>query len=168
MSLFNPKARITKIVWEINSYLQGENPSGHSTTQRIEFWKASVMIIKENFFFGVGTGDVKNVFSEQYEKINSPLTKYFRLRSHNQFLAIGTAFGFFGIIWFLLALFYPLLKKKNRIDYFYVTFFIIAILSMITEDTLETQAGVTFFAFFNCLFLFARKENTNKTLKDLN
>jgi hypothetical protein len=29
---------------------------------------------------------------------------------------------------------------------------------MLTEDTLETQAGVTFYALFNCLFLFAKPE----------
>ncbi|MFH1004798.1 MAG: O-antigen ligase family protein [Bacteroidota bacterium] len=159
MGIFNPKARVMEIIWEFNIYLQGGNPSGHSVVQRIELWKASIGIIKENFFFGVGTGDVEDAFSEQYKKINSPLTKEFHLRSHNQFLAIGTAFGLFGIIWFLLTLFYPLFVKKKWMDYFYITFFIIAILSMFTEDTLETQAGVTFFAFFNCLFLFARKEN---------
>jgi hypothetical protein len=29
-------------------------------------------------------------------------------------------------------------------------------LSMITEDTIESQAGATFFAFFMAFFLFAR------------
>jgi len=41
-------------------------------------------------------------------------------------------------------------------DYFIVVFLIIAILSMLTEDTIESQAGVTFFAFFYSFFLFAR------------
>jgi hypothetical protein len=35
---------------------------------------------------------------------------------------------------------------------------IIASLSMMTEDTLESQMGVTFFTFFYCFFLFGRKE----------
>jgi len=35
----------------------------------------------------------------------------------------------------------------------YLSFFIIAVISFLTEDTLETQAGVTFFAFFNSFFL---------------
>lgn len=158
IGVFNPTARLQKIIWEINLYLKGGNPSGHSVVQRFEFWKSATGIIKENFLFGVGTGDVANAFDEQYEKINSPLTKNFRLRSHNQFLAIGTAFGLVGIIWFLFSLFYPLFKEKKWKNYFYITFFIIAFLSMFTEDTLESQAGVTFFAFFNSLFLFARNE----------
>jgi hypothetical protein len=32
-------------------------------------------------------------------------------------------------------------------------FFVLAIMSFFLEDTLESQAGITFFAFFNTLFL---------------
>jgi hypothetical protein len=159
MGILNPMERVRKILWELDLYLKGGNPSGHSVVQRIEFWKAALGIIKENFLFGVGTGDVLKAFDEEYEKINSPLTKEYRLRSHNQFLAIGTAFGIVGIIWFLFSLFYPLLHEKKFNDYFYITFFTIAFLSMLAEDTLETQAGVTFFSFFNSLFLFLYKKN---------
>ncbi|MDG2226927.1 MAG: hypothetical protein P8L20_04265 [Flavobacteriales bacterium] len=33
-------------------------------------------------------------------------------------------------------------------------FLVISLLSFLGDDTLETQAGVTFFAFFNSFFLF--------------
>ncbi|MEK6616571.1 MAG: O-antigen ligase family protein, partial [Bacteroidota bacterium] len=163
LGVFNPTARLQKIIWEINLYIKGGNPSGHSVVQRFEFWKAAIGIIKENSLFGVGTGDVRNAFDEQYKKMNSPLTKESRHRSHNQFLAIGTAFGIIGISWFLFSIFYPLLREKNFQDYFYITFFIIAFLSMLTEDTLETQAGATFFAFFNSFLLFCREKSEVRT-----
>lgn len=158
MGVFNPPERIEKILWEIDLYRRGGNPSGHSVTQRIEFWKAAMGIIRENLLFGVGTGDVEKAFDEQYEKINSPLEKEYRLRSHNQFLAIGTALGIIGLFWFLFSIFYPLIVEKKFKDYFYFVFFLIAFLSFLTEDTLETQAGVTFFAFFNSFFLFYRQQ----------
>lgn len=158
MGIFNPTARIHKILWELNNYLQGGNPSGHSVSQRLEFWKAAIGIIKDNILFGVGTGDIFNEFKNQYDRMNSPLTKEWRLRSHNQFLAIGTAFGIVGMIWFCVALFYPLFSDRKNRNFFYLTFFALALLSMLTEDTLETQAGVTFFSFFNSLFLFLYKK----------
>jgi hypothetical protein len=34
---------------------------------------------------------------------------------------------------------------------------------MITEDTIETQAGVTLLAFFNAFFLFAARKAALKT-----
>lgn len=157
VGVFNPTARLQKIVWEFDVYLKGGNPSGHSVVQRLEFWKAAMGIIKENPVIGVGTGDVKDAFEKEYDKINSPLTKEWRLRSHNQFLAITTAFGLAGLLVFLITLAYPLLIQRNFNNYLYLMFFIIAFLSMISEDTLESQAGVTFYAFFNSLLLFLYK-----------
>jgi hypothetical protein len=161
IGVFNPTARIQKILWEFHTYSKGGNPSGHSVIQRLEFWKAAVGIIKENLLFGVGTGDVEKAFDVQYEKINSPLVKEWQLRSHNQFLAIGIAFGIIGLLWFLFTLSYPIIAEKKFNDYLYMTFFIIAVLSMFTEDTLETQAGVTLFAFFNSFFLFCKEKSIN-------
>lgn len=158
MSVFNPAARVQKIKWEIENYVRGGNPSGHSVTQRIEFWKAAVGIIKENLLFGVGTGDSKIAFELQYEKMNSKLTKEWRFRSHNQFLAVMVSLGILGLIIFLLSLIYPAVKEKNIFNYLYFTFFVISILSFLTEDTLETQAGITFFSFFNSLLLFCQKK----------
>ena len=90
--------------------------------------------------------------------MDSKLAPGQRWRSHNQFLSIFVAFGIFGFLWFLLALFYPPWKLKGYTDYFFLVFIIIGILSMLTEDTLESQTGVTFFTFFYCFFLFGRKE----------
>lgn len=152
-------ARICEIFWEIDSYKRGGNPSGHSITQRFEYWKTALSIIKNNLILGVGTGDVKNAFETEYERTNSLLSKQWRLRSHNQYLSIAVAFGIVGLSWFLLSLFYPVIRENKLFDYFYITFFIIALLSMLTEDTLETQAGVSFYVFFNTVFLFRDKEN---------
>ncbi len=151
--------RLHEIAWELDTYKTTGDPNGHSLTQRFEFWKAALRIIKENVVFGVGTGDIKNAFELQYDKMNSPLSKESRLRSHNQYLSIAVSFGIVGLIWFLITLFYPMILKGKTFDYLYVTFLLIAIISFLTEDTLETQAGVTFYAFFNSFFLFIFKSD---------
>ncbi len=158
MGVLNPGARVKKIIWEFENYLRGGNPSGHSVAQRLEYWKAALGILKENLLFGVGTGDAMIAFKEHYERTSSPLSMQWRLRSHNQFLAIGVSLGITGMIVFLFSLFYPVVSGRKYMDYFYVSFFIIVLLSFLTEDTLETQAGATFFAFFNSLLLFAYKK----------
>ncbi len=149
--------RIYKIFWEYSRYLDTRNPSGHSVMQRIEFWRAAVGIIRENPATGVGTGDIKIAFADQYDKMGSLLDKEYRWRAHNQFLAITATFGFIGLAWFLFGLIFPAWRMKKFHDYYYLTFFIIIILSMITEDTLETQVGATQFAFFSAYYLFAKK-----------
>ena len=127
--------------------------------QRLEFLKAGMEIIKTNFLFGVGTGDIEIAFDKQYEKMNSNLSEKRRYKTHNQFITTFIAFGFFGFIWFITALFYPLFQDKKYIDFLFVTFFIIAILSMLWEDTLETQVGATFFSFFYSLFYFNTRDH---------
>jgi len=153
--------RVLQILWEFRNYQAGGNSNGHSAIMRLEFWKAALSIIKKHPIIGVGTGDVKIAFMDQYEEMHSTLDPGHRLRAHNQFLAITVAFGVLGLAWFLLAMIYPMIREGLTFNYFYAVFFIIVFISMLNEDTLETQAGVTFYAFFNSLFLFACKRTAD-------
>lgn len=148
------KTRIMKIIISYDNYVSSKNANGSSVFQRVEYIKASLNIIKDNPLIGVGTGDIANAFQQYYEDTNSKLEKENRLRSHNQYLAITVAFGIIGLLWYLFSLLYPLHEKKNR-NYLYIIFLAIMLMSMLTEDTLETQIGVTLFAFFNSFLVFA-------------
>jgi len=155
---FSIRGQVYELLWGLNEYRKSGEATGSSLMQRLEFWKASWGIIKDNWLTGVGTGDMNKAFQQQYEKMNSKLSPDQRWRSHNQFLSIFVGFGIFGFIWFLFAILFPPLVLGKFKDYFFLIFFIIAMISMIPEDTIESQMGVTFFAFFYSFFLFARKE----------
>jgi hypothetical protein len=142
-----------EIVWEYNRYLKGENPSGHTLIMRLEFWKTAVYIIKNHLLFGVGTGNIQDAFNEAYIQTNSPLALSWRLRCHNQYLAMGVAYGLFGVLLFITFLLAPIIILKNKLHFLFWPFYLISILSFLTEDTLETQAGVNFFIVFYALFL---------------
>jgi hypothetical protein len=167
---FDLRARVEQILLGYRSYKHQNNPNASSAMQRIEYWKTAFYLIKSKPVFGHGTGDMKDVFHEAYIATNSNLEQQYRHRSHNQFLAITVAFGVVGLLIFLFALFYPPLVLGKFNNYYFFVFFIIAIISFLSEDTLETQAGVTFFAFFNSLLLFSvRKEVDEKsTLSSIN
>ena len=135
--LYNPslKTRISKIIIGYNNFIYDKNPNGSSILQRVEYFKASLQLIRNNFWIGVGTGDLPIAFNKQYEKMNSPLKTHLRWRSHNQFLSIFVAFGLIGFIWFLFTLIYPPIIAGKFKDYFYVIFFII----MYCRCLLKTQ-----------------------------
>ena len=150
--------RVYRIIWEFDNYLNGENPMGNSVTQRLMFWKAAVTVIVQNPVVGVGTGDLKIALQDVYSKMKfTDDPKYWR-KPHNQFLNIGVITGLLGLCWFVVAVGMPGFFAGRGFDYFYFTFFVIALLSMLTEDTLGTQAGVTFYTFFSCFFLFGRED----------
>lgn len=147
-------SRIYKLLWEYQMSRLNGNPGGHSMSQRIEFWKVSLAIIRQNIVFGVGTGDIKQAYADMYISLSSELEPQFRHRAHNQYLAIFVTFGFVGLIWFIVSLVYPGFKKAKIYQFRYFAFWLTMMISMLVEDTLETQMGVTLFAFFNSFLLF--------------
>lgn len=155
------QGRIHEILWEIDVYKKTGDPNGHSVTQRFEYWKAAMHIIEDNWLFGVGTGDVKKAFEKEYVKSHSVLAQRWRLRAHNQYLSIAVGMGSIGLIWFVFTLFYPMFKLNMQTNFLYISFFAIAVVSFLTEDTLETQAGATFFAALNSYFLFLQPPQKN-------
>ncbi|MDY0343169.1 MAG: O-antigen ligase family protein [Lentimicrobium sp.] len=159
LKTFNLKPRLEQMAMGYQNYIRHGDPNASSLMQRVEYWKTSAWIIKQNWLTGVGTGDIKKAFDRAYNEMDSRLEQPFRNRAHNQFLAISISFGLLGFIWFLFTLIYPGIKLGKFNDYLYLVFFVIVFMSMLTEDTLETQAGATFFAFFNAFLLFGRKNH---------
>jgi O-antigen ligase len=119
------------------------------------FWKAALAAISGQVWMGVGTGDVQKAMNESYVRTQSPLHEEWYKRPHNQLITITLALGLTGLLIFLLSLFYPLYFLRKDLPLLYWVFFVVLFLSFLMEDTLETQAGQTFYAFFNTLFLSA-------------
>jgi O-antigen ligase len=114
-------------------------------------------LAKEHFYTGVGTGDVKWSFKEAYEAYPIYIAPEYRHRAHNQYITFLVTFGILGLLYFLLFLAKMLLYWRN---YPLALFFVVvAMISFFSEDTLETQAGVTFFSFFVGLFSAVYKTN---------
>jgi len=155
------QTRILKMIKGYEVYQLTGNPSGSSLMQRLEYLRASFNIIQDNFLFGVGTGDLEDTFYREFTYMNSSLESRYMYHAHNQFLGIFVALGLLGFVVFVVGLFYPAIVLSGFKDYYFSIFFLIMIISMFSDDTLETQAGVTMFAFFYTLLLFGRKDGDN-------
>jgi hypothetical protein len=151
-------ARFEGIKFQLNN---SHNPNGHSLLQRLEFWKTGWAITKKNWLIGVGTGDVQDAFDKQYAFENSALLPINRLRAHNAYLTNWISFGVIGLLLFLwmnVAFFVENYKTKSILP---ILFCIVAMTTFLIEDTLETQMGASFFAFFYALFL-SKKQFLNE------
>jgi len=147
--------RLDQLFFEIDALNSGDDPSGKSFIQRIEYWKTAAHIIQKHPFIGVGTGDVQVAFNQQYREDQSALSERFRLRSHQQFLTFWVAFGLLGPLLLLLCIYLCYRHRKAENSFIALGFLLIVSLSFFSEDTLETQAGVTFFSYFiSFLFLW--------------
>lgn len=130
---------------------------GSSFYQRFIYWDIGWNLARENLFTGVGTGDVKKTFKEAYTNYPIFIEPQYRHRAHNQYITFLVTFGILGLVYFLTFLGVMVRKWKN--DALYLFFTIVALISFLSEDTLETQAGVTFFSFFVGLFSAASAED---------
>ncbi len=155
--------RVYTVIWEFDRMMNEKRVQGHSVTQRFLFWKTGFNIFKENWLLGTGTGDINASYENMYNKTNAEISKKFRKRTHNQYLAFGITFGIIGLAIFLLSIILPFFTMKSANSFLYIGFAIVLYASMLNEDTLETQTGVTLYAFFNVLLLFGIQALTEES-----
>ena len=151
------KAKLFEFLHQWHIYQSGGDPNGHSLLQRVEHQHTAWSIVKREWLFGVGMGDVPQVFDEEYDRNGSLLTEENRHRSHNQFLTIWISHGLLGLLMLTGMLFIPLFKRK-KIDYFHMVVFLTLFVSCLFQDILETQAGVTIFGLFYGITVYKEDE----------
>ncbi len=128
--------------------------SGRSTGDRVLIWQSSKEIVKQNFLFGVGTGDVRDKLMEEYKRKDVLTVLKHYLNAHNQYLQTLIALGISGLLLLMAMILMPAIFSVKRENYIYFAFLFIVGISMFFESMLERQQGVVFYVFFNT-FLFA-------------
>lgn len=125
-------------------------PTYSSIGQRVAFYQEFWPLFLENPVFGVGTGDLvlegKPLFADN--PFNIPFQK-----PHNQFYETAIKFGLVGLLLFLavwtftIRAFNPAFRKLGYL------FSLLIFVSMWSDSTFGTQAGISFFMTFTALFL---------------
>ncbi len=128
---------------------------GSSLLQRLELWKASCRLIRQNWLLGVGIGDYKEALDAQLQQQHSDIAYKTNRGSHNQFLTFWLMGGVFLVLYFVFVLLYPFVKMRSKVTMLYVALMLILVISMLTEDTLEAQTGRMLYAVFVPLLLFS-------------
>lgn len=151
--------RIYQVVWEIDVYRKGGNPSGHSVAQRLEYYKMAMQIVKEHFWFGNGTGGYYMVYQEKYDQNKFFQNQEYRQRSHNMFLSYLIDFGLIGMCYICFALAAPVFLERKTKNFLLLIFLLIVLISFLNEDTLNNHDAISFFAFFYPLYLYSKHES---------
>ncbi len=149
--------RIYQTVWEYYVYTTTGNPNNQSFSQRIEFVKAAITIIKDNFLFGVGPGNWREEFSLAYKNNNSQLAPQLQGSSHNQYLNYMVKFGMVGFVLIMFLLIWPIVHFKRYSDVLFITFLVFMFFANFADSNLESHMGSSFFVFFYCIFITGEK-----------
>jgi O-antigen ligase len=128
---------------------------------RLLKWNCSIEVIRQNLFFGVGTGDAQDELQKCYEiKKYSPLLYWpeTKFNAHNQYLQSGIDFGLIGFVIIFLLIAAPVYHSLKTKNYLFLSFITLFALCCVTESMLEANKGIMFFTFFTSFFMIV-KEN---------
>lgn len=124
---------------------------------RIIRWHYTVQLIKYSPVIGYGSGSEKRLLKQKYfenKLYNSYLNE---LNAHNQYLSIFLKTGMVGLIIFLLSLFYGFVIAWLNRDIVFAGFMIIISIVSFSENILDANKGIFFYAFFFSLFVKSDK-----------
>ena len=151
--------RIYQTVWEYYVYSHTGEANYQSFSQRIEFAKAALLIIDDNFWFGVGPGNWKQEFKSAYLKNKSKLNENLYASSHNQYLNYMVKFGIVGFTLIMFFIIYPIIRQRKYKDPLFLIFLVFLFFANFADSNFESHMGSSFFVFFYCLFLITGKGN---------
>ena len=161
---FSIYPRIYETIWELDYYVRTGDPNEKTLAQRFEYVKASLILIKENPFFGISTGNWVIKYNEVYDRMDTQLSPEKRGPSHNQYLNYLVKFGIFGFVWILFALLYPVFKLWHRHNFIFILFLVFYAFANLGDANLESHMGLSFFAFFYSFFLWNSTEVMKKSI----
>ena len=157
----NPLRKMVYVMlFEREYYVHTHAVRGFTMLQRLELWRAAVDVIGRNLWLGVGTGDVDDALHARLAEIDSSLADSGK-STHNQYLAILAAFGVVGCVLLLVMFLRPLIaRRSSHVTPLMLAWMLTVLISFLTEDTLDTLAGILFCTYF---LAFRQQQCTNTT-----
>jgi O-antigen ligase len=134
-----------------------EAPKGHNdngTNVRSGIFACDITLLKENWAWGVGTGNIQDALNDCLSRYNTHVYKEFNFNTHNEYLNIWLTTGLFGFIIWLACLGYPFIQAILQRNWIHLYFLVFMCICFVTENYLDRQMGVTFFALMQTLFFF--------------
>jgi len=148
------KHRVYQAYSEVISYSNGKLETT-SVGQRLFWSEKSLEISKNNFLFGVGTGDFKNELDKEIRKVDTNIPSH--VNPHNMYLLVLVQSGFIGLLLFLNIFFtsiYKTYREKDKLKKNYGIFFNALFLLIMFSDSylLGHFTQLLFAIFFSAIY----------------
>ncbi len=155
----NIKRMVYVLLFEYEAYRTGCSVVHQSMLQRLEVWRIGWDIFLAHPLLGVGTGDGADAMAAQLEHEHSSLAGSGK-QVHNQYLAVLNNVGLLGFL--ILAFFFvrAFVKERMHLPPILLAYTCIVMISFLSENTLDTLAGVLFACYFSCLFVRQKRGTT--------
>ena len=115
---------------------------------RFDRWSTAIDLIKRSPFIGTGSGSEVPLLRQSYfeKKMYGPYL--FSLNAHNQYLSFLINSGVIGLIIYLITLSWGLWQAIKNRDILLFSFIVLITVISFSEDLLDVNKGIFFYAFF--------------------
>jgi O-antigen ligase len=138
-----------------------KGPENEKLDWRIYRWEAAVDLVKKSPVIGNGTGSEIPMLKELYYDKKMYSAYLSSLNVHNQYLSFLINSGIAGLFIYISTLFWGFWQAIKRKDILLFSFMILTSVVSFSEDMLDVNKGIFFYAFFfSFLVLHKRKQLT--------
>lgn len=137
---------------------------------RIERWQCAMHLVAKSPVLGYGSGDEIPMLKVEYIKRGLYISYLEEFNAHNQYLSYVLKNGIIGLLIVIATFGYFVQLAYRRKDFMYLSFLIIVLIGFFTENILDANKGIYFFALFNTFLgytlLKANKNSTETAITD--
>ena len=130
--------------------------NGIPSFPRIQTWKSALEVAQNNFFLGVPEGDLDDALLKVYNKNDHEDGVNRNYNCHNQYLQQLCYFGFIGLLFFILWLYY-VFKASLKTNHILQILVISIMIYFCTETLLSVNKGIIFVSYFFTLIALYEK-----------
>lgn len=146
-----------RYVAQLKNDLTQQSINAEIIEPRITRWHYILQDIQRSPAIGYGTGSEKRVLNQTYFDNKLYNSYLHELNSHNQYLGILVETGIWGLLVFLLTLIVGISSAIRQKNILFLSFLIIICVVSFSENLLDTNKGIFFYAFFFSLFVLSGK-----------
>lgn len=144
-----------QLVSELKPVKNGKMLNYYTVEPRIERWKCGLALAKKSLWYGYGTGDEVEMLKTQYSKRGLFISYLEEFNAHNQYLSYLIKNGLPGLIFFIGILAYYIRLALKQRHFIYISYLLLLIIGFYTENILDSNKGILFFAIFNTFMGYA-------------
>lgn len=141
------KNKVDYTLYSLHLFQQKQGLEVLSDSYRLATVEAGVAIGNAHKWTGVGIGDLRDA-TVRYLQEHYPTLAPAVYMPQSQYVLVYAALGIFGLLGFVIATLLPLFYRRSYADGPVAVFHLIALLSFVIEQTLETQLGTAFYLLF--------------------
>jgi O-antigen ligase len=139
-------------------------PFYETTDSRLARWETAVELIRRSPVIGYGTGSEISLLHEKFYQKKLYSSYLNNLNSHNEYLSFLIRSGILGLLVYLATLSYGFYVSFVKKDLLFFTFMTLIATVSISENLLDVDKGIIFYAFFFSFFIFSGKRRQSASI----